>query len=146
MTVPVETAAARDNAASLRYLVTRFERRRFAVTYLNRERGELVVTYVGGLGPYVVCGDWAGVNNPSPTAAVGNGPDRVSSRMVVRLGDGTGGPTSPSVDAVHVVSLARPVSATLNKVDVRLGQPARTGDGRYCWSTGEMERLAQLRP
>jgi hypothetical protein len=136
----------RSRAEVLRRLATRFEQRPFAVDYLNQERGEMVVTYEGKPATFVACGDRLG--SPAiaePAAARGHLSNRLNSRMIIRLEGGGDNTTDISVDAIHVVSIGYAGSQAQNIVDVRLDQPARTGDGRYCWSTGEMERIAQLR-
>jgi hypothetical protein len=106
----------------------------------------MVVTYAGKPANFVACGDKAGLTViAEPEAALGYLSNRLDSRMVIRLEGGADKTTDISVDAIHVVSIGYPGSRVQNIVDVRLDQPARTGDGRYCWSTGEMERIAQLK-
>ena len=145
------TSAARpappeSRAEILRTLAARFDQRPFAVDYVNRERGEMVVTYAGKLANFVGCGDRAGLTViAEPEAALGYLSNRLDSRMIIRLEGGADKTTDISVDAIHVVSIGYPGSQAQNIVDVRLDQPTQTGDGRYCWSTGEMERIAQLK-
>jgi hypothetical protein len=142
---PVEREPTGSRAQVLRTLAARFDQRPFAVDYVNQERGEMVVTYAGKLANFVACGDRAGVPIiVEPAAALGYLSNRLDSRMIIRLEGGADKTTDISIDAIHVVSIAYPRSQAQNIVDVRLDQPARTGDGRYCWSTGEMERIAQL--
>lgn len=128
---------------TLRKLTARFELRPFRVESFDRQRGELVVTYAGGLGRYVMCGESIGIAKHSDM--VGNSADRLNSRMTVRLPDGRSGSNRLYVEVTHIVSLERPASGSLDVIDVRLDKPARASDGLYCWSTGEMERLARLR-
>ena len=124
---------------TLRKLTARFELRPFRVESLDRQRGELVVTYAGGLGRFVMCGESIGVVKHSD--AVG----KLNSRMVIRLPDARSGSNRPYVDVTNVVSLEGHASGHLDVIDVRLDKPARSSHGLYCWSTGEMERLARLR-
>lgn len=145
-TPAAKPAPLKSMAEVLRRLAARFDQRPFAVDYLNQERGEMVVTYEGKPANFVACGDRLG--SPAiaePAAARGHLSNRLNSRMIIRLEGGADNTTDISVDAIHVVSIGHAGSQGQNIVDIRLKQPARTGDGRYCWSTGEMERIAQLR-
>jgi len=138
-------APAKSRADVLRSLTVRFGQRPFAVDHLDRERGEVVVTYDGRVADFVACGDTLGSPGiAEPAAALGHLSNHLNSRMIIRLTSGTDGTTGISVDALHVVSIGPVTSQAQNIVDVRLKKPARTSDGRYCWSTGEMERIAQL--
>jgi uncharacterized lipoprotein len=134
-----QSAAVANAGASWRELVQRFDRPPFRVDYLHRQRGEMVVRYAGGLGDYVACGKTIGSGALESQAA-----DRLNSRMMVRLVEASDGSASVSVDAVHVVSLKQSEAARPLMVVVRAHNPAITGDGRYCWSTESMERLALL--
>jgi hypothetical protein len=128
---------------TLRKLTARFDLRPFRVESLDRKRRELVIVYSGSLDRYVMCGKSIGVAKYSDV--MGNGANRLNSRMIVRLPDEHSGSNRPYVDAMHIVSLKRSSSGSLDVIDVRVDKPARTSDGLYCWSTGEMERLARLR-
>lgn len=104
----------------------------------------MVASYDGDLGNYVACGESIGAASP-PGRTSGTArriDDRLRSRLIVRMAGGGNGPGSVSADAVHVVSLGRQASEPPVIVTVRPEAPARTEDGRYCWSTGAMERLA----
>lgn len=144
-TMAIRPSTANDKAETWRSLIARFDRRPFAVSYRDREQGEMVVNYVGNVGNFVACARSFGDAPPANAAAsaMDSGNDLLTTRMVIRLAEGTGGSTSISVDADHVVTLDHAMSHAPIVANVRLGGPTRTGDGRYCWSTGEMERLAQ---
>jgi len=141
--VAVKPSSANDNAETWRKLTTRFDHPPFAVEYVDRKRGQMVVTYSGYLGTFVACGDAIGAAKASlESGSVAR--NQLNSRMIIHLANGNGGSTSLSVDAIHIVALDRLTSRSPDVVNVRLDTPARTSDGRYCWSTGEMERLARL--
>ncbi len=133
---------ADSKADTLRDLTARFDRGPFTIDHLDRDRGEMVVTYAGQLANYVACGDAVGSVGLAPAAI--DSTDRLNSRMIIRLADGSGGSTRVSVDTIHIVSLRNPASQSLDVLNLRLDDPATTSSGDYCWSTGEMERLAQL--
>jgi hypothetical protein len=133
----VQTTGIADRAAFWRQLTQRFDRPPFALDYLHRGRGQIVATYDGDLGPYVACGGSIGVAQPA-----GAGIQRLQSRVVVRVAEGNAGGASVATDTIHVVSLRRSASRAPDVVTVRADAPATTKDGRYCWSTGAMERLA----
>ncbi len=135
--VAVQTAAIADRAVFWQQLTQRFDRPPFALDYLHRGRGQLVATYDGDLAPYVACGGSIGVAQPA-----GAGIQRLRSRVIVRVAEGSAGSASVSTDAVHVVSLSSSASRAPDIATVRADAPVRIGDGRYCWSTGAMERLA----
>jgi hypothetical protein len=147
-----DAATATDNAASSakgiedswRKLLAQFGQSPFRLNYRDRARGAMVVTYSGYLGRFIACGDAVGVAIDSIETG-GAARDQLNSRMIIQLSRGAGGTTNLSVDAIHIVALTTPASRSPDVVSVRLDEPARASDGRYCWSTGEMERLAQLR-
>jgi hypothetical protein len=131
---------------ALQELVERFDRGPFSVDHVDRRARQLVVTYAGKPGRFVICGDsFDSVGAGGLTAVSGDAADRVSSRIDIRVVDANGGPARVFADTLHVVMLRQPLSRQIEVLDVRLRQPARTSDGRTCWSTGEMERLAELR-
>lgn len=131
-----QTSPIADRETFWRQLTQRFDRAPFALEYAHHQRGELVATYDGDLGTYVGCGDSVGV-------ADAPGADRLKSRLVVRIAGQAGGASSVSTDTIHVVSLAPTTFGSAAVVTVRPDAPGQTEDGRYCWSTGAMERLAQ---
>jgi hypothetical protein len=133
----VQTAGIADREAFWRQLTQRFDRPPFTLDYLHRGRGQIVATYDGEFGPYVACGGSIGVAQPA-----GAGVQRLQSRVVVRVAEGSAGGASVAADTIHVVSLSRSASRAPDIVTVRADAPAPTKDGRYCWSTGAMERLA----
>jgi hypothetical protein len=142
----IQPAPGKSKADILRSLRARFDQRPFKVDHFDRERGEMVVTYEGALANFVACGDVLGTAViVEPAAALTHLSNRLNSRMIIRLKNGDSGTPNIAVDALHVVSIGGAKSQGQNIADVRLEQPARTGDGRYCWSTGEMERIAQLK-
>lgn len=142
-TPPGATATPTDGRdETLQRLTLRFDQGPFSIDRVDRTRGEMVVRYGGTLDRYVACGGSIGSVGAAPAA---NRPDRLDSRMIIRIAGAVGGATRIIVQAVHIVSLLQPTSRGLDVVEVRLDRPARTSDGRYCWSTGEMERLAQLK-
>ena len=136
-----KTSSANDITDILRKLTARFERWPFQVNYSDRAREEMFVTYSGDLGRFVACGDAIGVPNASLETG-GASRAKLNSRMIIHLAENAGS-TSRSIDALHIVTLS-PTSRSPDLVNVRLDKPARTIDGRYCWSTGEMERLARM--
>jgi hypothetical protein len=137
---------AKSRADILRDLNARFSRAPFKVEHLDRNQGQMVVTYDGTLAGYVACGQTIGaVAGTQMAEATSNNSDHLNSRIIIRLVGGDDGSTSISADALHVVSMMQRASRTPSVVDVRLDKPARTGDGGYCWSTGAMERLAQVK-
>jgi uncharacterized lipoprotein len=132
----VQMTAIADRAAFWRQLTQRLDRPPFTLDYLHRGRGQVVATYDGELGPYVACGSSVGVAQPAAAGA-----QRLQSRVIVRVVKGSGGSSSVATDTIHVVSLGGSASQGPDIVTVRADAPARTRDGRYCWSTGAMERL-----
>jgi hypothetical protein len=106
----------------------------------------MVVSYSGTPDRFVACGGAIGSVGAAPAAnRPGGAADRLDSRMIIRIAGAVGGATRIVGQVVHIVSLVQPISRGLDVVEVRLDRPARTSDGRYCWSTGEMERLARMK-
>jgi hypothetical protein len=137
-------SSANDMADIWRKLMARFGQRPFQVNYSDHTRWEMVVTYSGYLDRFVACGDAVGVANASLESG-GSARDQLNSRMLIHLANGNAGSPDLSVDAIHIVALSQPTSRSPDVVNVRLDKPARASDGRYCWSTGEMERLARVK-
>ena len=134
-----KVSSANDTVDRWRKLTARFSRGPFKVNYSDRARGEIFVTYSGSLGRFVACGDTVGVPK-APLKTWHAERDELNSRMIIHVSS-----TSLSVDALHIVALSRPTSRSPDLVNVRHNKPTRTPDGEYCWSTGEMERLARMR-
>jgi hypothetical protein len=123
-------------AVRLRALTARFNRSPFQVNYSDSGRREILITYSGGLGRFVSCGDTIGVPSPMPP---GGARDQLHSRMIIHVGDDN----HVSLNVAHMVTLVVPSSGSPDLVNVPPDRPGRASDGRYCWSTGEMELLAR---
>jgi hypothetical protein len=121
----------------LRRLVTRFAAPPFRVEHVDPRQPVVIITYVGGLSRYVMCGIAIGAPSRNSSA-------RLSSRLVVRLAGGTSRSGRLSVDATHIVSLRGRAAGSLDVLDVYPDKPARARNGEYCWSTGELERLVGM--
>jgi len=133
----VQITPVSNRDAFWRQLTERLDRPPFALEYLHRGRGQIVATYDGDLGTYVACGGSIGVAQPA-----GAGTEHLQSRVLIYVVEGSDGSANVSTNVIHVVSLRQSASRAADFIAVRADAPARTGDGRYCWSTGAMERLA----
>jgi hypothetical protein len=129
-----KTSLENEVAVRLRALTARFSRSPFQVNYSDSGRREILITYSGGLGRFVSCGDTIGVPMPS-----GGARDQLHSRMIIHVDDDN----HLSINVSHMVTLVVPSSGSPDLVNVPPDRPGRASDGRYCWSTGEMELLAR---
>jgi hypothetical protein len=136
------TSSANNVSVGWRTLVARFNQLPFRVDYTDHARHEISVAYTGDLGRFVSCGNTLGVPNTTSLNR-GGARDQLDSRMTIHVADETAGSIVSSVDVIHVVKLTRPLSQSLELVDVLPHKPGRARDGRYCWSTGEMEGLVR---
>jgi hypothetical protein len=127
-----------DNAVTvrLRTLAARFNRSPFQVGYIGSGSRDVLISYSGGLGRFVSCGETIGVPSPIPSDGAR---DQLLSRMTIHVGDDN----HVSINVAHTVTLFVPSSGSPNLANVRSDRPGRASDGRYCWSTGEMELLAR---
>lgn len=138
-------ASAENGGGTWDDLASRFQRKPFSVDYIDEEARELVVTYSGSMGSYVACGtplNPGDVSQGFSESSSGSTVSHLDSRMIIQsVGNNPG--EGVSVDALHVLTI-RSAGTLPHFVDVAGTEPVSLGDGRYCWSTGEMESLPQI--